>query len=173
MVFFYDEVLDSRRLPAAVAVNCVNTNDMQIDYDYIQRGTAGFQTCPNEILSSPQQVADFCEKTLHLSKMVEEHVFVLCIRGTYVTGFFEVSHGSLNASLVVPRDLFRKVLAVGATDFIVVHNHPSGSVSPSADDRQTERKLNECAKLLEVHMVDFLISGADTYYSFCEQGGLA
>jgi DNA repair protein RadC len=81
-----------------------------------------------------------------------------------------VTRGLLNASLVHPREVFRGAIAEAAAGIIVVHNHPSGDPSPSADDRAATRQLVEAGRILDVPVYDHVVIGAGRYVSFAETG---
>ncbi|NOX37140.1 MAG: JAB domain-containing protein [Calditrichaeota bacterium] len=81
-----------------------------------------------------------------------------------------ISEGILNASLVHPREVFRPAILESAASIILVHNHPSGETSPSPHDRSLTNRLVEVGKLLDIPVLDHVIIGRDSYFSFQEQG---
>lgn len=81
-----------------------------------------------------------------------------------------VTRGILNGSLVHPREVFRAAIAEAAAGIIVVHNHPSGDPTPSADDRAVTRQLVEAGKVLDLPVYDHIIVGQGRYASFAESG---
>ena len=81
-----------------------------------------------------------------------------------------VTRGILNSSLVHPREVFRGAIAEAAAGIIVVHNHPSGDPTPSADDRAVTRQLVEAGRVLDVPVYDHVVVGANRYLSFAEAG---
>jgi DNA repair protein RadC len=81
-----------------------------------------------------------------------------------------ISRGTLNGALVHPREVFRAAIAEAAAGIIVVHNHPSGDPTPSADDRAITRQLVEAGKMLDMPVYDHVIVGAGRYVSFVESG---
>lgn len=83
-----------------------------------------------------------------------------------------VTRGLLNASLVHPREVFRGAIAEAAAGVIVVHNHPSGDPTPSADDRAATRQLVEAGRILDLPVYDHVVVGAGRYVSFAEAGFL-
>jgi len=78
--------------------------------------------------------------------------------------------GTVNQSMVHPRDIFKEAYAVNATAFICVHNHPTGDVRPSREDRIVTQRLNEIGELMGIKLVDHVIVGENKYYSFLENG---
>ena len=80
-----------------------------------------------------------------------------------------ISIGTKNRSCASPSDILRYAVRCNASSIIVAHNHPSGSVMPSANDREFTKVLMECSKLFEIVLLDHIVVGRDTYYSFREQ----
>jgi DNA repair protein RadC len=83
-----------------------------------------------------------------------------------------VTRGLLNSSLVHPREVFRAAIAEAAAGIIVVHNHPSGDPTPSAEDRAVTRQLVECGRLLDIPVYDHVIVAGDRWTSFANEGML-
>lgn len=81
-----------------------------------------------------------------------------------------ITRGILNSSLVHPREVFRGAIAEAAAGIIVVHNHPSGDPTPSADDRSITKQLVESGRLLDLPVYDHVIVGHGRYVSFNESG---
>ncbi len=81
-----------------------------------------------------------------------------------------VTRGILNSSLVHPREVFREAIAERAAAIILVHNHPSGDPTPSADDRLVTEQLVAAGRLLDIPVHDHLIVGRGRYVSFAEAG---
>jgi len=81
----------------------------------------------------------------------------------------QVSVGSLNQSIVHPREVFKTALLSSAAAIILLHNHPSGDPAPSREDREITRRLKEAGELLGIKVLDHIIIG-ETYLSFVEMG---
>ena len=81
-----------------------------------------------------------------------------------------ITRGILNASLVHPREVFQAAILAGAAAVILVHNHPSGDPTPSADDRVVTDQLVAAGRLLDVPVHDHVIVGRGRYTSFAEAG---
>ena len=81
-----------------------------------------------------------------------------------------VTRGLLNSSLVHPREVFRAAIAEAAAGIIVVHNHPSGDPTPSAEDRAVTRQLVEAGRLLDLPVYDHVIVAGDRFTSFASAG---
>ena len=90
----------------------------------------------------------------------------------------DVSKGTVNESLAHPREVFRSAISHSAYALVVVHNHPSGDVSPSEADTRLTRRIAEAARILQIQLLDHVIVGQPLanrqgYFSFKEAGILA
>lgn len=81
-----------------------------------------------------------------------------------------VSEGSLTASLVHPREVFRPAILAAAAGLLCVHNHPSGDPAPSPEDLQITRRLVEVGRLIGIRVLDHVIVGEKEYFSFADEG---
>ena len=81
-----------------------------------------------------------------------------------------VSVGILNASVVHPREVFKAAIIANAAAVIVAHNHPSGDVTPSPEDREVTDRLKKAGELLGIELMDSLVVSDQTYFSFWEHG---
>ena len=80
-----------------------------------------------------------------------------------------ISKGTVNASLVTPRELFVEALKKEAVSMILLHNHPSGDPTPSRDDILTTKRISECGLLIGIELLDHIIIGNNCYVSFQEE----
>ena len=80
-----------------------------------------------------------------------------------------VSIGTVNASLVAPREVFRRAIIQGSAAIVVVHNHPSGDPDPSMEDIKICTRLLEAAKIIDVKLLDFMVIGTGGFVSFMEK----
>lgn len=98
----------------------------------------------------------------------QEVMKVLCLSTkNEVVGITEVSRGTVNSSLVHPREIFKAAILSNATSIIMVHNHPSGDPKPSDDDLIITRKLLKAGDVLMIDILDHVIIG-DSFYSMKE-----
>lgn len=119
--------------------------------------------------TSPMTVADYyMEQMRHLEK---EHCYVafLNTKADFIHDIC-LSIGTINASLVSTREVFKEALRVNAAYILLLHNHPSGDAAPSSEDIVLTRKVKEASMLLEVPLIDHIIIGDNTYTSFKEKG---
>lgn len=80
--------------------------------------------------------------------------------------------GTINYSMVHPREIFKEAYLIGAISIIIVHNHPSGEVLPSKNDIETTKQLEAVGKLMGIPVIDHIIIGENKYYSFYENGDI-
>jgi DNA repair protein RadC len=81
-----------------------------------------------------------------------------------------VSIGSINASIVHPREVFRAAILQGSARIIAIHNHPSGDPEPSNEDRDITQRLRETGRVIGIPLCDHIVVGKDSYYSFADHG---
>lgn len=133
-------------------------------------------SCSRQKISDPYDLVQVCFKTLELTKEPEE-VFGMITLDTKnnITGYFEVSRGNLNSSIVHPREVFKRAILQNAFSVAFIHNHPSGESEPSHEDTVLTNRLEECGKILGIKLLDHIIIGDEdrkNYFSFKEEGML-
>jgi len=120
----------------------------------------------DKTINNPIAARNLFIEVAELDKRSEE-VFVMAtidVRNK-VTGLFEVSTGTLNSSLVTPREVFKRAILQNAAGIVLGHNHPSGNIDASSDDIQITKKLVKSGKILGVNVVDHIIVGSEGNYS--------
>jgi DNA repair protein RadC len=106
-----------------------------------------------------------------LSSMPAETFLVLHLDGkNRMVGMTTCSIGSMTASLVHPREVFRPAIANLTAGLIFVHNHPSGDPAPSQEDIQVTKRLCEVGKLIGIRCLDHVVVGQGRYFSFADEG---
>ncbi len=80
--------------------------------------------------------------------------------------------GTVNASVISPREIFLEALSARAVQLVLLHNHPSGDAHPSREDLSVTRRISEAGELLGIHLADHIIIGEHTYMSFREKNYL-
>ena len=83
-----------------------------------------------------------------------------------------ISKGGITAATVDVRLIFKRALEVGATAFLMAHNHPTGNLKPSAADVKLTEKVKKCAELLDIRLLDHLIVSEKSYFSFADENEL-
>jgi DNA repair protein RadC len=121
------------------------------------------------IVRSPDDVARLMIPKLRDSTK-EKFIVLLLDSKNGVQDDVEVTIGTLNASLVHPREVYKVAIDRLAASIIVVHNHPSGNSEPSKEDLEITRQLVDAGRLIGIPLHDHVIVGGDTYVSFAERG---
>jgi len=124
---------------------------------------------PPERIRGPDDVHRLCGPRFRDLSVEEFHVLALGTQSQLLADLL-ITRGLLNSSLVHPREVFRAAIAEAAAGIIVVHNHPSGDPTPSADDRAVTRQLVEAGRLLDLPVYDHVIVAGERYVSFSEAG---
>ncbi|KGX93480.1 hypothetical protein N781_10615 [Pontibacillus halophilus JSM 076056 = DSM 19796] len=123
------------------------------------------------IIKSPEDGADYVmEEMRHLH---QEHFVCLFLNTkNQVLHRQTVFIGSLNASIVHPREIFKEAVKRSTASIIVAHNHPSGDPTPSQEDILVTKRLMECGKMLGIEVLDHLVIGDRKFVSLKEKGYL-
>ena len=108
-----------------------------------------------------------------LSDLTHEEFWILLLnRANKVIGKHRVGAGGFTGTVADPRIIFKTALEHSAVALILSHNHPSGNLKPSMEDINLTKKLNEAGKFLDIPILDHLIIGESSYYSFADEGNL-
>ena len=122
-----------------------------------------------ERYTSPEQVFEHFHYRYRDRR--KEYFLVLLLDGkNRVLREVQVSEGSLNQSIVHPREVFHAAVRESAAAIILVHNHPTGDPSPSREDLEITRRLKEAGDVMGVKVLDHIIIGDGAYVSFVSQG---
>ncbi|MCX6170163.1 MAG: JAB domain-containing protein [Ignavibacteriales bacterium] len=127
-----------------------------------------YSELPRKKITSPQ---DFYNLFNPLLKEESKEVFLVSwlSSANRVQGFEIISSGSLTASVVDPRAVFRSAIVANCANIIIAHNHPSGNTEPSNEDISITKKLVEVGKIIEINIFDHIIFAEDKYTSFVER----
>ena len=119
--------------------------------------------------TSPQQVFDYFHHEFRDSR--KEYFLTLLLDGkNRIIRRVQVSEGSLNQSIVHPREVFIPAVKESAAAVILVHNHPTGDPAPSSEDIAITRRLKEAGEIMGIKVLDHIIIGDGEYLSFVERG---
>lgn len=120
-------------------------------------------------IKGPQDAAGMVmEEMRHLDR---EHFCALLLNTKHqVLAKETISIGTLNSSMVHPRELFKTAIKRSASAIILVHNHPSGDPSPSREDREITRRLQDAGSLIGIEVLDHIIIGDNKFVSFKDKG---
>ena len=120
-------------------------------------------------VNNPWQMYKAMCDIFHLDRQAEEVLYLVCLDiKLKIIGIHEVSRGTIDASLVNQREVFKRALLNNAAKIYIVHNHPSGVCEPSNADLMVTNRIKNSANMLDIPLVDHLIIGDGTYYSFKE-----
>lgn len=123
-----------------------------------------------EAISSPDIVHRLMVQLFGLDKRAEEFMYLIALNTkSYPLGFFEISHGTVNATVISPREIFIRALLSGATNIIICHNHPSKNPTPSMEDIAVTKRIKEAGELVGISLLDHVIVGGRTYCSIKEK----
>jgi len=106
----------------------------------------------------------------------KEHLVVALLNSKLrLIAYHVVSVGSLNEAIAHPREIFRAAILAGAYGFVLMHNHPSGDPTPSEADRRLTRRIQEGAKIVDIHLLDHVVIGTPVegsvpFFSFQKSG---
>jgi DNA repair protein RadC len=122
-------------------------------------------------LRSPRESAELLMRVL--ADQPTEVFAMLCLSTKHrIIAYHEVSRGTLDSTLVHPREVFKAALLANAAAIIVSHNHPSGDPSPTIDDIDVTRRLVAAGEILGILLLDHIVVGDGRYFSFNEAGRL-
>ncbi|WP_091586857.1 RadC family protein [Alteribacillus bidgolensis] len=128
-----------------------------------------FQDDERYVIHSPEDVADYVMEEMRF--LTQEHFVILCLNTkNQVIHRQTLFIGSLNTSIVHPRELFKEALRRSAASVICLHNHPSGDPSPSSEDIEVTSRLTECGRILGIDVLDHVIIGDRKFTSLKEKG---
>jgi len=120
-------------------------------------------------MCTSNKVYSFAIDFLKMDKESEEYVYMLCLNGRLdLISIFELSHGTVNCSVISSREVFQKALLANAVNIVLIHNHPSGDPSPSKNDINLTNKIKEAGLLMDIELIDHIIIGKNTFVSFKE-----
>ena len=118
-------------------------------------------------ICEPRDIVDLGKK--FLDELDREELIVACLNAkNEVNSVNVVSVGSLSSSIVHPREVFKTAILSNAASIVMIHNHPSGDVTPSKEDKEITLRIKESGTILENCLLNHIIIGDDKYYSFKE-----
>ena len=121
-------------------------------------------------IQSPNDIFNIAQNVIRGNEYAEENLWLITLdTKNNITGIFTVSTGSLNASIVHPREIFKRAVLQNAASIIICHNHPSGDPAPSKEDINITKRLKEAGDLIGIKLLDHLIIGDNNYISLKER----
>ena len=131
----------------------------------------GALVCDRKTIKTPEDAHQILQG--YFAALPCEHFIVMLLNTkNRVTAVSPVSTGSLNASIVHPRELFQRAILGNAASLILAHNHPSGDPTPSPEDIELTKRLVDAGKLLDISVLDHIIIGDGCFASLKEKGYL-
>ena len=137
----------------------------------VRKDSEGLPVVVGRALSAPKDAAAAFMAVLQ-DEPAEVFAMICLTTKHRVIAYHEVSRGTLDATLVHPREVFKAAMLANAAAIIVSHNHPSGDPTPSADDVDLTRRLAAAGELLGISLLDHIVIGDGRYFSFKESGRL-
>jgi DNA repair protein RadC len=120
-------------------------------------------------ISQPKDAADLLMESMRHLKQECLKVIMLNTKNIVIT-IKDASLGSLNSSIVHPREVFCEAIKKSSASIIISHNHPSGDPTPSSEDINLTHRIKECGKLIGIELLDHIIIGDGCYVSLKEKG---
>ena len=122
----------------------------------------------NKKISSPSDVYPLLA---HYGDRQQEYFFSISLNGAHeVIKIRTISKGILNRAIIHPREVFTDTIADRAASIVVAHNHPSGNLEPSREDREITLRLKDAGNILGIQLLDHIVFSHSGYYSFLEEG---
>ena len=125
------------------------------------RGKGRTITCPKDIYLEVR----------HFATRSQESLIVIALNGAHeVTGAIVATVGLLNRTIVHPREVFAEPIKNRAAAIAIAHNHPSGNIEPSQDDKDVTQRIVRCGEILGIKVLEHIVFSDEKYYSFLEHG---
>lgn len=140
-------------------------------YELFMKQTAVHESEIDYNIKDPNTVYDFAVNIMELNSVPQE-VFVIIMLDSKggIIGYSEISRGTLNGSMVHPREVFKPAIVQNACSIIALHNHPSGDSTPTREDIEVTDRLREAGKLIGIELCDHVIVGDCCKTSLKEMG---
>lgn len=121
------------------------------------------------VIKSPLDVVELARE--YIQNADREILGLVCLdTKNRITALHTISVGTLNSSLVHPRECFKIAIAANAASCVLFHNHPSNDCTPSIEDRNVTERIKKSGELLGIELLDHLIVGETNHYSMKEKG---
>lgn len=122
---------------------------------------------PSASFLSNDEIVLLCNELFDMSFLAEEHIYMLAFDcAMHCLAFFDLAHGSLTCCSLSTREIFVRLLLTGASGYVIVHNHPSGSPTPSSFDTEYTKRLKKNSDMMDLKLYDHIIIGRDGFYSY-------
>lgn len=127
----------------------------------------------NRKITEPADAVAAFNEIYHMNEASQELFAVLFLNiRNVIVGVHLISRGSADSAQAHPREVFKAALLYNASNILVAHNHPSGDVNPSREDDVLTKQLTQAGKILGIPVLDHVIIGDDSFYSYREENRL-
>lgn len=121
----------------------------------------------DEKITNPETAVKIINKIFDLENKAEEEVVMMTLDAkNKATGLFRISKGTISASMVHPREIFKRAMLHNAYSIMLFHNHPSGGLDPSQEDINITNRLADSGTLLGIKLLDHIIISREGHLSF-------
>lgn len=155
-----EELISINGIGTAKACQIISALELGKRMAKLSRGHRPQITHPSDVSSIYMEDMRYLKKEVFKTILLNTKNEVICD--------IDVSTGTLNSSIVHPREVFTEPIKRSANSIVLVHNHPSGNPSPSGEDKNITRRLLECADIIGIKILDHIILGDGVYFSFKE-----
>ncbi|MDR1782405.1 MAG: DNA repair protein RadC [Bacilli bacterium] len=160
----YEQLLQIKGIGKAKAIEIIALNSLYHKMNIVKVKNYNYA-------NNPEMIFNLFKK--EYSKIYQEHFIVLALDNkNAIIDKKVIFVGTLNYSIVHPREIFRFLIEQSALSFICLHNHPSNDVLPSKEDIDVTTNLLEISTIINIHLLDHIIIGKDKYFSFKENNYL-
>ncbi len=137
-------------------------------FELVRRVESNIQLYKEMQIRSPKDIADFFIPILR--NQVQEKFFVICLNSSNkIQKYKDIFTGTLNTSVVHPREIFKFAIDNNSANIILMHNHPSGNCEASREDIAITKKIVEAGKIIGIEVFDHIIIGNNNFSSFVEK----
>jgi len=154
-------------LSSIKGIGLAKAAQIKATFEISRRLSTQVPTYKSKELTDPEKVYRLIKGKL--KDYHKEHFYIIALNSRNYS-IAEVSVGSLNTSVVHPREVFAEAIKNKAASVIFAHNHPSGDPEPSEDDLLLTKKLVESGKILGIEVIDHIIVAKDNFFSFKNKG---
>jgi DNA repair protein RadC len=100
-----------------------------------------------------------------------EYFYILCLnRNNKILGYCQISVGGISSTIIDVRLIMQVALKSNSSSIILAHNHPSGNLTPSSQDKEITNKIKEAGRFLDIPVLDHLVVTSESYFSFADEG---
>lgn len=120
--------------------------------------------------NSPEKIVGMMNSVFKLDVKSEEYVYLLCLNTKAdLLSVSQISHGTVNQTILNPREVMQRALLSSAVTMVIIHNHPSKDKTPSKQDDACAERMKKATKIMGINLVDFIIIAGDDFYSYATE----